>query len=336
MPSNTPIGRMIDDAIDISQVAGKADSKRRRYLGGSQIGEECNRAIWYSFHWAVKPHVDPRFLRIFDRGHREEERMVGWLRLIGVEVEEYDPATIPTLWHHPESDCYVVALPHEVSDTLAVECLDVTGTWHEWRARSLGVVFPEPRQFSWVDMAGHHRGNCDGRARNVPGLEQFGIPLDEWIGLEFKTHNMNSFVKLAAEDVEKSKAEHYAQMQRYMEKMGWRACLYGSVNKNTDDLYWYIVLADPALRVEYDKKALVAIHSSQPPARISVSPSWFKCRWCDYRLPCHYGTPMDLNCRTCDKSVPAEDGVWHCSQWGKTIPKEAEAAGCGYHVMRHD
>ena len=43
-----------------------------RRLGASQIGQECERRLWYSFRWASKGEgCDGRMLRLFDRGHRE-------------------------------------------------------------------------------------------------------------------------------------------------------------------------------------------------------------------------------------------------------------------------
>lgn len=311
-------------------------NKRRRYLGGSVVGNKCVRDSWYSFHWATTVTFEPRVLRLFDRGHREEERMVTWLRMIGVEVQEYDPDTIPTLWHHPESDDYVVVLPPEITDDLARDCLDVTGTFHEWIARSRGVAIPEPKQFSFTAFDGHHRGNTDGRARNVPDQELWGIPRDEWILTEYKTHGDKSFTDLTIKGVHVAKPDHWAQMQRYMEKMNLRLALYGAVNKNTDDLYFEFVPFDPGAPVRHDATAKEAIYSLTPPKRISNSASWYDCKFCDHRPMCHFGAPLEKNCRTCTMSRPHSNGNWFCTRWGKEIPHAAEAEGCGAWVMITD
>lgn len=60
---------------------------RRGYLGASQIGNDCDRALWYGFHWAARPGFPGRILRLFDTGHREEERILNDLRAIGVRIE---------------------------------------------------------------------------------------------------------------------------------------------------------------------------------------------------------------------------------------------------------
>jgi len=62
----------------------------RGYLGGSEIGKECSRALWYSFRKCSKPDFDGRLFRLFNRGHREEETFVEELRGIGCEVHEFD------------------------------------------------------------------------------------------------------------------------------------------------------------------------------------------------------------------------------------------------------
>ena len=60
----------------------------REHLGASIIGHECNRYIWYHFHW-FKPEKFPgRLLRLFARGHDEEPRIKRLLQGIGFEFIE--------------------------------------------------------------------------------------------------------------------------------------------------------------------------------------------------------------------------------------------------------
>src|SRR4029077_13225364 len=60
----------------------------RSYLGCSQFGNECDRALWYAFRWAVEPeHLYGRKVRLFQTGHREEKRMIEDLIRVGVEVD---------------------------------------------------------------------------------------------------------------------------------------------------------------------------------------------------------------------------------------------------------
>lgn len=59
----------------------------RTYLGGSVIGDPCERKLWYGFRWAVpREEFDGRMLRLFQTGHREEARVIEDLRAIGYTV----------------------------------------------------------------------------------------------------------------------------------------------------------------------------------------------------------------------------------------------------------
>jgi len=60
-------------------------------LGGSVIGEECDRSIWYGFRWAYPPEVfTAAKLRIFRAGHRLEEEMVDDLKRAFNTVDDPD------------------------------------------------------------------------------------------------------------------------------------------------------------------------------------------------------------------------------------------------------
>lgn len=62
------------------------DGGHRNHLGGSQIGEECKRKLWYIFRWCKHEVTDGRQQRLFNRGHREEARFIEWLEGIGAQV----------------------------------------------------------------------------------------------------------------------------------------------------------------------------------------------------------------------------------------------------------
>ena len=62
----------------------------RTHMGASLIGHHCDRYIWLTFHWAVKPHFIGRIKRLFGTGKREESRVYEELRAIGVELHTED------------------------------------------------------------------------------------------------------------------------------------------------------------------------------------------------------------------------------------------------------
>ena len=78
------------DAIFAGYEARRKNA-HRPHLGGSQIGTECERALWYQFRWMATPKIDGRTLRLFETGDREEERLIDNLRSVGVRVFARDP-----------------------------------------------------------------------------------------------------------------------------------------------------------------------------------------------------------------------------------------------------
>lgn len=62
----------------------------RNHLGASLIGKKCSRLLWYSFRWTFKEDFSPRMLRLFQRGHREEEIVIAYLEGIGCKLYSHD------------------------------------------------------------------------------------------------------------------------------------------------------------------------------------------------------------------------------------------------------
>lgn len=62
----------------------------RAHLGASLIGDPCSRKLWYGFRWVYHKMHDGRQQRLFNRGHREEERFIEWLTAAGITVESHD------------------------------------------------------------------------------------------------------------------------------------------------------------------------------------------------------------------------------------------------------
>lgn len=65
----------------------------RPHMGSSLIGHQCERYIWLTWRWVLKPEFKGRMLRLFSTGQREESRLIEELRGIGATVWETDPDT---------------------------------------------------------------------------------------------------------------------------------------------------------------------------------------------------------------------------------------------------
>jgi len=71
----------------------KKPQRLSRRLGASILGQECERRLWYAFRWCASEKFDGRMLRLFNRGHLEEQRFIEELRGIGCKVQDVDPST---------------------------------------------------------------------------------------------------------------------------------------------------------------------------------------------------------------------------------------------------
>lgn len=62
----------------------------RNHLGASVIGRKCVRALWYAFRWVARETPKPNMMRLWNRGHLEEGRMIALLRMIETVVRQHD------------------------------------------------------------------------------------------------------------------------------------------------------------------------------------------------------------------------------------------------------
>lgn len=83
--------RTVQDIYD--WYVSQRKSEHRPHLGGSQIGNSCDRALFYQFRHADLAVFDGRMLRLFETGDREEGRIVANLRSVGMTVWDRDPDT---------------------------------------------------------------------------------------------------------------------------------------------------------------------------------------------------------------------------------------------------
>lgn len=75
---------------ELSDAYSQNSDPFRSHLGASQIGEVCDRQLYYNFRWATLEIHSDQQLRLFNRGHLEEGRLVALLRAIGVNVFQFD------------------------------------------------------------------------------------------------------------------------------------------------------------------------------------------------------------------------------------------------------
>lgn len=283
---------------------GEQDNGFRNHLGASVLGTECDRALWYGWRWYTRSSFNGKTLRLFNRGHLEEGRFIALLLTCGIRIYQQDE---------------------------------------------------HGKQFRISHLLGHIGGSGDGVLVGVPDIQ---VPA---LG-EFKTHGEKSFKELAGDNwnkfldftfgatddptpqqftgsgVKLAKFEHYVQMQLYMFKMGLTVALYVACNKNTDEIYCELVPLDAACAEIFLARGERIVRAEHPPAKISNTPGFWKCKFCDHKPVCHLKAVPERNCRTCVHSEPQVTGtdetVWVCMYNMSLLDKEAQLKGCESYTPR--
>jgi hypothetical protein len=261
----------------------------RSHLGASLLGTECARSLWLKFRWAVKPKFEGRILRLFNRGHLEEGRIIALLLMINIQVWQQDENgnQFRISWAEGHAggsgDGLALGIPDVPASTYCI------------------LEFKTHGEKSFIELAGK---------------------LPEWRAY---VRGEGSFT---GKGVRASKHEHYVQMQSYMRKMGHTMALYVASCKNTDDLYMELITIDPEYADQYLDRGEKIVWLKDAPDKINPSPGFFKCRMCDERPVCHLKATMAVNCRTCQFSEPVQEAGWHCNKHQTMLPKEKQLVGC--------
>jgi hypothetical protein len=184
------------------------------------------------------------------------------------------------------------------------------------------------QQFRFADVGGHVGGSMDAA---VLGLVE--APKTYHVA-EFKTAGAKPFADLVKHGVEKSKPEHWAQMQLYMHWTGMERAYYLAVCKDTDELHGERVKYDKAAAEALIAKARAIVTAPEPLERISEKPEFFTCKFCSARPVCHEKRIPAPSCRTCVHATPELDGDarWSCAFRRCDLTLAEQRVGCPDHV----
>lgn len=297
--------------IDIDNYCDrKWKDENRTHLGFSMIGDECQRKLWYGFRWCKTPNPEPRIKRLFDRGHKEEDRFIDYLRGIGCTVNPFDPSYRLFVKNNSE---FIVS---KINTNVPVDYIDVSDDMKYIHvANEKGITYPVQWRVSASN--GHSGGSLDGRGY-LP--ENYG--LTEEVLFEFKTHGDRSFKDLKAKGMKLSKPVHYAQCCAYGYMMKLNYVCYVAVNKNDDALHLEIVPLNHKTGETLVMKADRIIMSQEPPPRLHENPTFWLCKMCNYFPICHAKAEIDRNCRSCKHAEPAKDKLWVCNKHQQILTEE--------------
>lgn len=305
--------------IDIDNYCDrKWKDENRTHLGFSMIGDECQRKLWYGFRWCKTPNPEPRIKRLFDRGHKEEDRFIDYLRGIGCTVNPFDPSYRLFVKNNSE---FIVS---KINTNVPVDYIDVSDDMkYIHAANEKGITYPV--QWKVSASNGHSGGSLDGRGY-LP--ENYGLA--EEILFEFKTHGDKSFKDLKVKGMKLSKPVHYAQCCAYGYMMKLNYVCYVAVNKNDDALHLEIVPLNHKTGETLVMKADRIIMSQEPPPRLHENPTFWLCKMCNYFPICHAKAEIDRNCRSCKHAEAAKDKLWVCNKHKQILTDEiiSKEYGC--------
>jgi hypothetical protein len=153
------IASRIDRAVEAAHV-----EKRRTYIGASVLGDPCEAKLWYSFRWAHAPEThEGRMLRLFETGHVEEARMIGWLRLAGCEVIDRNEdgtqlSTVFAIGHGGgHADGVVTGLPEAPKTAHLLECKTHNAKSFAQLVKT-GVAVAKPEHMAQMQVYMHRFG----------------------------------------------------------------------------------------------------------------------------------------------------------------------------------
>lgn len=82
-------GHLKDEIVKLTDAFSTKEELFRGHLGCSLLGRECDRALWYSFHWYTLTRHSAKMVLLFNRGHMEEARFVAILKTAGIHVQQH-------------------------------------------------------------------------------------------------------------------------------------------------------------------------------------------------------------------------------------------------------
>ncbi len=190
-----------------------------------------------------------------------------------------------------------------------------------WDAGDNGP-YKEAFRITFAD--GHGGGTADGGISGTPDYP------DSPALLEFKTYNDANFAKLTADGVQTNNWEYFVQMQLYLDGLELPRALFIAVNKDNDSVHAEYVEANPTIAATARERAAKLIAMDSPPDRVSDSPGFWLCRYCQYKNLCHFSDIPAINCRTCAFASVGPAGTWKCARGEAEI---ATQQGCASHIF---
>lgn len=181
-------------------------------------------------------------------------------------------------------------------------------------------------QFRVSRLGGHFGGSLDSILRPPPW---FMLPPEILFLGEYKTKGTGKgFVELREKGLMLTNAQHYDQVCTYGANYKYQYAMYFSTNKNDDDMHVEIISLNWGRASEVEAKAAYIISQQKPPPKLSLQPTHWKCKSCDYLGVCHHGATPAKNCRSCTFARPIDGAKWFCDGYNMELTEAIIKVGC--------
>lgn len=198
--------------------------------------------------------------------------------------------------------------------------------------RSVGVNITETgRKQRTVILSPWVKGHCDGIIKS--GLKE--SPNNEHI-FECKTSNDRAFQELVKKGMQQAKPMHYTQTQLYMLGTGIGRTFYWCADKNDDEVYTERTKLDVPFAEKARDRVVALSTETHMPAPLSMMPSWYECKTCQFWGICHNHEKADRSCRTCEHGIFNPDGTFTCSRDGRELSGRMQEKACRDYKMHFD
>ena len=274
--------KIIDETLEKNQ-----EQEHRPHLGGSLIGHVCTRHIWYSFRWYKKEDFSGRMLRLFDRGHGEEDRFTEFLTACGFKVEHSKP--------NPQIRYFMLG------GHFSCEIDGVISGLPECPSEKHVLEFKTYNENSFLKLLSLTKKDYKSLINKIP------------FQCDTKSQKPQHFYQMQT-----------GMGMSQLEGEGYKKALYLAVNKNDDCLAQERLNYDDKIFNGIVEKADRIIFDKRIPPRVSDYPSNFDCKFCKFSDICHFGEKPEKNCRTCQHSEAVRSGGWLCKKHNSEIPEKKQ------------
>lgn len=285
-------------AINRAHEQRHAQEMPRPHMGVSQLGKPDEAELWLSFRWAFQPFIEGRVLRLFRRGHREEDMVVADLIAAGMNVRDTgkNQRTLD-FGSHVKGSCDGVIMSGVPEATNTPHLLEIK-TIGKSRFAQLQKDGLQKSNFTyWVQVHCYMHGTGLDRCLFVAVCKD-----DDRIYTERVKYDKDT----AEKHIERG--QRIATSDRMPEPL------------TADPTDWRMKFS-PYYAAYYPQSASAEHWNRLIPQRESTDP--LLARIC-------------VNYRTDATSTPRPDGTWYSDRWQAVIPEDAQHESDEGHILHPD